>query len=142
MRIVLDTNVLISGLITPGRRPPARLLDGAILGAFTLITSTAQLAELQAVLDRPRLQRYVLPGAAAEMLASIDGVAEIHESPLPEVRASPDPQDDMILATALAGGADLIVSGDQRGLIGLGSFEGIEILEPAAAIEFLRGGRA
>ena len=65
------------------------------------------------VLSRPRLRKYVDPDEAAQMISAIHLRAiVIHDMPIP--RRSPDPKDDAILATAVAGDAELVVSGDKR----------------------------
>ncbi len=139
VRILLDTNILISGLITPtGDRPPALLLDAVRQQRITLVSSVEQLAEFKDVAGRPHLQKYLKPGVLDDFLRFFDGVADIVDGPLPVVTESPDPKDDMILASALAGRAELIVSGDKRHVLSLGTFRSILIVTPARALELLK----
>ena len=135
MRIVLDTNILIGALITKGT-PPDRLYQAWLRGEIELVTSTAQLAEVAAVLARPRLQKYLDADAAAVILENIDTRALVVEAP-PDVDLSSDPKDNPILAAAIAGKADLIVSGDKRHMLALGQVEGIPIVTARDALDRL-----
>lgn len=132
MRVVLDTNVIVSGLLSPGH-PPASLLDRFDRGLLGLVTSAEQLDELRDVLARPRIATRLTAGVSARFLDNLASKADLC-GPLPPVKTSPDPKDDFVLATALAGGAELIVTGDKRHLLSLGSFEGIAIVTAAEAL--------
>jgi len=135
MRIVLDTNILIAALITKDT-PPDRLYQAWLKGEFELVTSAAQMAEVATVLARPRLQRYVDADEAAAIVENIDTRATILDAP-PDVDLSPDPNDNPILAAAIAGKADLIVSGDKRHMLALGAVEGIPIMTARDALNRL-----
>jgi uncharacterized protein len=135
VRIVLDTNVLIAALITKGT-PPDRLYQAWLEGEVELVTSTAQLAEVTAVLARPRLQRYLDADEAAAVVENLDTRALILDA-LPDVDLSPDPRDNPILAAAIAGKADLIVSGDKKHMLALGEVEGIPIVTARDALDRL-----
>lgn len=135
MRIVLDTNVVMSALLWRGN--PYRLLEALRADSDTqLYSSPALLAELTDVLSRR---------AATEQLARIGRTAhtvltdyleavELIE-PEPIATTSRDPDDDEVLATALACNADLIVTGDTDLLV-LKSFRDIPILPPTNALTF------
>ncbi len=133
MRIVLDTNILIGALITKGT-PPDRLYRAWLRGEIELVTSTAQIAEVADVLARPRLQKYFDAGEAAAIVENIDTRALILDDP-PDVDLSPDPKDNPILAAAIAGKADLIVSGDKKHMLALGAVEGIPIVTARDALD-------
>jgi putative PIN family toxin of toxin-antitoxin system len=135
VRIVLETNILIAALITKDT-PPDRLYQAWLRGEFELVTSATQLAEVADVLARPRLQRYIDADEAAAILENIDTRAHILEDP-PDVDLSPDPKNNPILAAAIAGKADLIVSGDKRHMLALGEVEGIPIVTARDALERL-----
>ncbi len=135
MRIVLDTNILIAALITKDT-PPDRLYQAWLNSEFGLVTSTAQMAEVATVLARPRLQRYLDADEAAAILENIDTRAIILDDP-PNVDLSPDPKDNPILAAAIAGKADLIVSGDKKHMLALGVVEGIPIVTARDALDRL-----
>lgn len=136
MRLVLDTNTVLSGLLWQGS--PGALIDAAIAGTVELCGSTALLDELHEVLHRPKFTRR-LADRAVEPLILFGGYAALITLVVPALIAPTvlrDPDDDMILATALAARADLIVSGDLD-LLDLGSFAGIEIVPAAVAMERL-----
>ncbi len=131
VRIVLDTNILVSALISQAG-PPGQVLAEVKRGRLKLITSVAQIAELRRVLGRPHLRRVIAPDVAQDLMANIEAVGEV-VGDLPDVTASPDPDDNLILATAIAGRADRIVSGDKTDMLALGRVEGIPIITASAA---------
>lgn len=135
VRVVLDTNILVSAIITSGT-PPDRLCQAWLRGEIELVSSTAQIAELAAVLARPRLQRFVDAGQAAAIVANI-GVRALVAEELPKVDLSPDPDDNAILAAAIAGRADFIVSGDKKHMLALGKVAAIPIVTAREALERL-----
>ena len=124
MRVLLDTNVLISGILFRG--VPRTLLERAIRGEFDLVTSPALLDELEDVLARsfelpPELARAVR--TELETLAEVVVPADV-----PSV--SRDPDDDQVLATVVVGQADVVVTGDQDLLV-LETHQAIPIIRPA-----------
>ena len=135
MRIVPDTNVLVSALISSGT-PPGLLYESWVHGDFQLVTSRAQIAELTRVLAYERLRPYIQPAEAQTLSETIDAAAIVIGT-LPDTRLSADPDDNAILATAIAAGADLIVTGDKSHLLELESAEGIPIGTPRAALRYL-----
>lgn len=137
MRIVLDTNVLVSALIS-GKGSPGRLLAIVKRKNFTLVTSTYQIEELREVLSRDHLKQYILPAETADLLYNLESVGVV-VTELPTVHLSPDPKDNPILATGIAGLADLIVSGDKTHLLALGHVQGIPIVAPREAVVRLQG---
>ena len=136
MRIVADTNTVLSGLLWQG--PPRRLIDLARERAVTLCTSTALLAELAEVIGRAKFTARVHDAgvAAAELVEDYARLAEIVVPTSLTEPASRDPDDDLVLATALAGEASLIVSGD-RDLLVLGTFRDIRIRDAADALTLI-----
>jgi len=139
VRIVLDTNVLVSALITKGT-PPDLLYQAWEAGSVQLVTSRAQLAELERVLAYEKLRPLIARDEAEALLETIDAAALV-VAELPEVDLSPDSDDDVILATAIAGEADLLVTGDRSGLLALRSVRGIPIVRPREAVERIERGR-
>lgn len=130
MRAVADTNVVVSGLLWQG--PPRRVLAQARLGTVELFTSPAMLAELQDVLMRRKFARR-LALARVEPRDLVLGYAALARIILPaeiDPTIADDPDDDAVLACALAARADVIVSGD-RHLLKLREFQGIRILRAA-----------
>ena len=135
MRVVLDTNILIGALITKGT-PPDRLYQAWLRGEIELVTSTAQMAEIADVLARPRLQNFLATIEATAIVENISTRALILHEP-PGVNLSPDPKDNPILAVAITGKADLIVSGDKKHMLALGKVEGIPIVTAREALNRL-----
>jgi uncharacterized protein len=129
VKVVVDTNVLISALVFPGG-VPEQVYRLAIEGGITLVTSPPLLAELGRVLTEKFGWQDVYLRAA---LAQIVRIGEIVE-PVERVSViADDPDDDRVLEAAQTAGAAVIVSGD-RHLLSLGRWEEIAILSPA---EFL-----
>jgi len=132
VRVVLDTNVLISALITSGT-PPDALYRAWLRGEFDLVTSAAQIAEIADVASRPRLEKFIDADEVADILDNIGLRAIVLDDP-PEVNLSPDPGNNPILAAGIAGNADLIVSGDKKHMLALTEIEGIPIVTAREAL--------
>ena len=129
MKVVVDTNVLVSALVFPGG-VPEQVYRLAIEGRITLVTSPPLLAELGRVLTQKFGWQDDYLRAA---LAQIVRIGEIVE-PVERVSViADDPDDDRVLEAAQTAGAAVIVSGD-RHLLGLGRWGEVAILGPA---EFL-----
>jgi putative PIN family toxin of toxin-antitoxin system len=139
VRIVLDTNVLVSALITKGT-PLDGLYQAWDAGSFQLVTSTSQLHELERVLAYEKLRRFITRDEAEALLETIGAAATVIEE-LPEIDLSEDPDDNVILATAVAGQVELLVTGDKSGLLGLKTVQGIPIVTPRPALRRIRGRR-
>lgn len=133
MRAVLDTNVLLSGLLWRG--PSYALLEQVRNGAVTFISSPELLAELAEVLARPKFDAILSRSATSResMLVQIRMLAEVIDPPPLAQPVCRDPDDDAVLALARAAQADVIVSGDDD-LLSLTSFESIPIVNPAQAL--------
>ncbi len=133
MRLVLDTNVVAAGFLWQG--PPHRLVQRALDGAIDLAVSPALLVELEGILQRkkfaPRLAKQAL--SVAGLILRYAELAQLVQpaSIAPVVLADPD--DDHVLACALAAQADLIVSGDTH-LLDLKTYQGIPIVRAAEAL--------
>jgi putative PIN family toxin of toxin-antitoxin system len=137
VRILLDTNLLVSGILSAG--VPRQLLDAARAGRFDLCTSDHLLDELQRVLGyaklASRLERAGLNPSA--LVADLRRLA-IVAVPVHVPRVVPtDADDDQVLAAAVAARAELIVTGDARDLLPLCSHEGIPIVTAREAWERL-----
>ena len=117
MRAVLDTGVLIAALITRDT-PPDRIYQAWRRHRFEIVTSQWQLAEFRRVSRYPRLRRFLHPADAGRMVNGLRMHA-IMVANLPRVDASADPDDNPILATAIAGNAHYLVSSDKRDVLSL-----------------------
>jgi len=130
MRVVLDTNVLVSGIFFTG--PPAQILAAWAGGRFELIASVEILAEYRRVGERLE-RRY--PSVNAEPLLDVVTRESGIVDPIPvPTSACDDPDDLKFLGCAIAGHAQCVVSGD-RALVRASGFQGIEVVTPR---EFLR----
>lgn len=134
MRLVLDTNTVISGLLWPGG-PPGRLIDLALIGRIEIYTSAALLAELQSVLARAKFLKPLLRrGINATDLFDGYAALALRVAPIDTPRiVTCDPDDDHVIACAITAGAEMIVSGD-RDLLDLKSHRDVRILTAANAV--------
>jgi putative PIN family toxin of toxin-antitoxin system len=136
VRLVLDTNVTVSGLLWQGN--PGKLIDAAHAVLVTLHTSAPLLAELRDVLHR---EKFAKPLAALGLAATVmfEGYAALATVVVPAILPPTiveDPDDDAVLACAVAAEADYIVSGDPH-LLKLQQFRNIPIVTPTQAVEQL-----
>ncbi|MBI2050741.1 MAG: putative toxin-antitoxin system toxin component, PIN family [Parcubacteria group bacterium] len=134
MRVVLDTNVLVSALLWRGST--SDIFEFARSGVITLCVSRDTMDELLDVLNRPKFTRVFAsigktPQALVEEFWEVAEYVPGERFPIDVV--AEDPKDDKFLSCALAARASFIVSGD-RHLLELGSFDGIPIVAPT---EFL-----
>ena len=117
MRVVLDSNVLLSALINP-HGVPAQLIVAWREQRYTLVTSIEQLMELGEVARRPVLRARIIPARVGRFIRDLHHFAEVLRR-LPRVDRSSDWADNFLLATAQIGKADYLVSADQRGVLSL-----------------------
>lgn len=126
-RVVVDTNVFVSGLLS-ATSGPARVVERAVQNG-QLLASTDTLRELIETLLSAKFDRYVPRARREALLDRLAPNVEIVEI-VQQVRACRDPKDDKFLELAVNGEADVIVSGDHD-LLTLHPFRGINILKPA-----------
>jgi putative PIN family toxin of toxin-antitoxin system len=111
-RAVLDTNVLVSALISPGG-PSAALVLELRAGAFELVAAPTLLAELSEVPGREKIRRYVTQAEAVAYVDLIRYAATVLVDPAPSARPlCTDPDDEYLVDLARAAAADVLVSGD------------------------------
>lgn len=133
MRLVLDTNVVASALLWGG--VPRLLLQAAHEKRVELFTSTALLAELTNILGRRKFEAKI-EASLFSIDQLVDRYAElaalVRPAPLP--RVAPDPDDDVVIATALAAQAEMIVTGD-RSLLSVATYQGIQFATVREAVQ-------
>lgn len=112
MRAVLDPNVLISALLSPGGAP-AQTVARWLAGEFELVVSESLLAELERALAYPKLRRRIPADAAADFVALLRSAAIVAADPGDSPRRSADPGDDYLPALAESEHA-VLVSGDEH----------------------------
>jgi putative PIN family toxin of toxin-antitoxin system len=136
LRVVLDTNVLISALLFDG--PPRQILRMIIAGSIDCSLSPAILDELRDVLQRPKFGF-----SSRQAAAVVEELCSFCEIVDPVIRISvvkADPDDDRVIECAVQAKASVIVSGDAH-LLGLGTHKGTRILSPADFLSTVVGGR-
>ena len=136
MRLVLDTNVVVSGLIWRG--PPRQLLEAGRRGRVTLFSSAILLDELASVLKRDKFSALLAALPSTPMLLTQRyGMLATLVDPAPISRAVPsDEDDDYVIATAVGARADAIVTGDGD-LLRLRAYQNIPILSSADALRYV-----
>lgn len=131
IRAVLDCNVVVAAMLNPTGQP-GRVL-GLVREAFELVWSPPIVAECHRVAGYPRLRGRFRVRDPHRFVEDLAGAALMVTADLPDVNGVPaDPSDDVYLATALAGAAPWLVTGDRRHLLPLGRFAGVRIVPPAA----------
>jgi uncharacterized protein len=139
VRVVVDTNAWVSGLIVP-ENPPGKVLEAVRRGTVRAVASWGLARELVEVLARPGVRRFFIEET------DVTAILVLLSPMLPDVEiALPvrDPDDLPVLASALAGGADAIVTGDRdllddAALRAMLLERGIEVLTPVEMLSRLK----
>ena len=135
MRLVLDTNVVASAVLWGG--VPLLLLQAGREKRVDLFTSAALLAELTDILGRSKFDKKI----AASTL-TVDQLVDRYAAlaalvrPTPTPRIAPDPDDDVVIGTALAAKADLIVTGDKP-LLSVADYQGVRLVGVSQALQII-----
>ena len=129
MRVVLDTNILFSALISPHGAPDT-IYRAWRMARFEVVTSRAQLDEIRRASRYPKLQAVLQPARVGVMINNLQRALVLEQ--LPRDFEADDPDDAFLLAMADAGRADYLVTGDRRaGLLERGHSGRARILTPA-----------
>ena len=135
MRVILDTNIFVSGIFFGGK--PRKILNLIEEKTITPCFTTKTISELEAILNHEKFapQRKLLPFTIGDFLTKLKTYSLIFPQPskIPNI-IKVDPADNHLLACALISGASFIVTGDKH-LLSLKEFQGIFILPPK---EFLK----
>ena len=134
MIVVLDTNVIVSALLSP-KGIPAKILSYLEEGRITVATSSHLLDELEHVLKYTKIVKYV-HWSEKDIDGFIKHFSAFTEVVQPESRLKvieKDLEDDRVLECAVAAQASFIITGDQH-LLGLQEFKGIEIISPTVFV--------
>lgn len=135
MRLVLDTNVLLSALMSPAS-PSADILSLWRDRKVAVLTAAEQIDEIARVTRYPRIRTLLHPALAGRLVNRLRDVAIVVEK-LPTVDRSPDPGDNYLLALAEAGEAQFLVTADKP-LLGLKRHKSTRIVTPATLLELLK----
>jgi hypothetical protein len=132
MRIVLDSNIMYSAAVSP-EGTPAVVVDHLLSGDDVIILSKPMLKRFRKVLQRPYAKSRLTSSQRLRILMRYGWLATLYDPDESITGIADDAEDDIVLGTAVAGKADVIVTGD-KGLLALHPFRGIAIL---TAWEFL-----
>jgi putative PIN family toxin of toxin-antitoxin system len=126
VRLVIDTNVLVSALVVQASLP-AHLVSLWADGVFDVLTAAEQVEELMRATRYPRVRTRLVPAVAGRLINQLRDQAIVVTN-LPTVAICPDPHDNYLLAMGAAGGAQFLVTGDKRDLLGLKLYAGMRII--------------
>lgn len=130
MRVVLDTNVVISGIFFSG--PPYQVLNSWRHGSFQLVLSGAIFDEYERVARELHKQ---FPGVDTSGVLRLLALGSLWvDAPELGEQVSEDPEDDKFLACALAAAARIIVSGDKH-LLRVSGYKGVQVVKPKVFLE-------
>ncbi|MCY3793018.1 MAG: putative toxin-antitoxin system toxin component, PIN family [Gammaproteobacteria bacterium] len=133
MKIVVDTNVLVSGLLSPFG-PPAEVVRLVVANRVQLLYDPRILAEYQQVLTRPKFP--FAPSRVEALLTQVEADGELVTAP-PLAKPLPDPDDEAFLAVAIAGKAHRLITGNLRHFPAAYR-QGTSVISPRAFVELYR----
>lgn len=136
MRIILDTNVLLSAFIRIDPSP-YKLLQSWLGGRFELVSSNAQIEEIARVTRYPRVRRYIALAEVGWLVNRVRDRALVIDR-IPRVDVSVDPSDNFLLGMAEAGEADYLVTGDKAGMLAIGKHGKTNIVSVGTMVTTLK----
>jgi uncharacterized protein len=135
-RVVLDTNIIISALISPNG-VSAKIVAAAITQRFEILVHQRLLDEIRMTTAYPKIASRISRAQAGRLINEMADAATFIDR-LPNVMRSTDPSDDFLLALAEAGRADFLVTGDKRDLIALETHGKTKIISARHFTDILR----
>lgn len=135
-RVVLDTNIIISALISPNG-VSAKIVAAAINQRFEIVAHQRLLDEIRMTTAYPKIASRISRAQAGRLINEMADAATFIDR-LPNVMRSIDPSDDFLLALAEAGGADFLITGDKRDLIALKTHVNTKIIAARRFADILR----
>lgn len=133
--VVLDANVLAPGFVGTASAS-VRLVDLWRAGAYELVVSAHLLGELARAFADPYYAARLSAAQAGRILALVRSDAHLTELTVPVSGVATQPKDDLVLSTALSGGAGYLATRDKQ-LLKLGGYLGVTILHPADLLDLL-----
>ncbi len=132
-RAVIDTNVIVSALLTTKLSPPREIYLALKQKRFLMVASVAIFNEIEDVINRPALKnrRSFEPERVMRFLLAITYIVKDD----PTITVSPDEDDNKFLSACIYGKADYLVTGDKQHLLQLGEYAGASIITPRDFIE-------
>jgi len=138
LRLVVDTNIIVSGLMTTAT-PPAQLLDAVQSKKVVLLVSDEVVVEYLRVLEYPHIRKYKkITDEVIRDLTSLFVEETERIEVLSTTKKSKDPDDDKFLSLAVDGEADFLITGDKGDLLSLKEIEHIPIITARQAVEKLK----
>lgn len=139
LRVVLDTNVLISALFRKLSPTPNSIYQAFKSQQFILVTSPLIIEEIEDVLSRRKIikRTHMTAQEREQFLQQLIEIASMVSGDIAIRAVRDDPDDDRFIAAALEGNADYIVSGDKH-LLNLNKYQGIRILSPSDFVKILK----
>ena len=138
MRVVIDSSVVVAALATPNPESASRVVLAAVAAGLVDLVITDELeAEYRRAVEYPQVKRYAAKVDRQGFVDAIVATAERVEPAAAAGAVSADPGDDMVVAAALAGRADFLVSLD-RHLLDLAGLPGVLVVRPGDFLRELR----
>jgi putative PIN family toxin of toxin-antitoxin system len=137
MRVIIDTNVLVSALLHE-RSLPYQLIALWRQGKLSLVTSAEQLDELRRVTRYPKIRARLNPAVAGRLVNELKGAAIVAQD-LPDVSVSRDPWDNYLLAMIEAAKAGYLITGDKADLLSLERHAGAQIVTVREFLKLITG---
>lgn len=136
---VLDTNVLVSGIVGFHKpTPPAQILEAWRAGEFQLVVSGHIIDELKSALEKPYFAQRITPQQVAGTIALFKEEAIVTPITINIQGAATHPEDDLTLATAVSAKVDYLVTGDQPLLRKVGNaYQGVNLVAPVTFLKAL-----
>lgn len=135
---VLDTNILASGTVT-AVTPPGQILDRWRDGQFELVVSEHIIDELERTLNKPYFQKHLTSSVSTAFIDLLQNKATIIPITVKVKSIATHPEDDLVIAAAVSGKADYLVTGDGPLLRKVGkSYKGVTLISPKDFLEVLK----
>lgn len=134
---VLDTNILASGTVTAAT-PPSQILDRWLDRQFELVVSEHIIDELERTLNKPYFQKHLTSNATAAFIDLLQSKATIISIITKVKGIATHPEDDLVIAAAVSGKADYLVTGDGPLLRKVSNYKGVALITPKDFLEVLK----